>query len=65
MAVGEPSTPDEAPEPRYERFLVRYPSGTVIESCCFIGGGATLREVAVAHPLAVVAAIADSRVGAA
>jgi hypothetical protein len=51
-------------EPRFERFLVRYPSGTVIESCCFIGGGATLREVEVAHPLATVEADESSRVHA-
>ena len=36
----------------YERFTVTYPSGTVIES--FYAGGATLREVQVAHPMAVV-----------
>jgi len=40
------------PEPRYERFAVAYPSGTVIES--FYAGGVTLREVRVTPPMAVV-----------
>ncbi|MGH8589437.1 MAG: hypothetical protein ACREXX_08925 [Gammaproteobacteria bacterium] len=40
------------PEPRYERFAVTYPSGTVIES--FYAGGTTLREVKVTHPMATV-----------
>ena len=43
-------TPD--PIPRFERFRLVYPSGTVIES--YYCGGATLREVQVTHPLAVV-----------
>jgi hypothetical protein len=44
----------------YERFTVTYPSGTVIES--FYAGGATLMEVRVAHPLAIVAVFEDSLV---
>ena len=50
------------PAPLFERFTVTYPSGTVIPS--FYCGGATLREVQVTHPLATVAAVADSRVSA-
>ena len=46
----EPAVP--APPTLYERFTVTYPSGTVIES--FYAGGATLKEVQVAHPMAVV-----------
>lgn len=40
------------PEPRYDRFIIPYPSGTVIEA--FYAGGATLREVQVLHPMATV-----------
>jgi hypothetical protein len=56
----------EAPEPvpRYERFRVTYPSGTVIESYYLIGGGGTLRQVQVEHPLAKVEADQDSLVDA-
>ncbi|MGH8584654.1 MAG: hypothetical protein ACREWE_00165 [Gammaproteobacteria bacterium] len=40
-------------EPRYERFRLTYPSGTVVES--YYGpDGADLEEVRVAHPLATV-----------
>jgi hypothetical protein len=43
----------DTPEPaRFERFNVTYPSGTVTEA--YYCGGATLREVQVTHPLAVV-----------
>lgn len=55
----EPGVPE--PPPLYERFTVTYPSGTVIPS--FYAGGATLIEVRVTHPLAVVEAIEDSLVG--
>lgn len=57
----EPGVPE--PPALYERFTVTYPSGTVIPS--FYCGGATLLEVRVTHPLAVVEAIEASRVGAA
>lgn len=40
------------PEPRYERFRLVYPSGTVVMA--FYAGGARLEEVRVTHPLAVV-----------
>lgn len=40
------------PEQLHEHFTVTYPSGTVIES--FYAGGATLTEVRVTHPMAVV-----------
>lgn len=63
MGSGSPAT-SASIEARYERFTVTYPSGTAFESCCFIGGGATLREVAVAHPMAVVTPDEDSRVTA-
>jgi hypothetical protein len=54
-------TPDTAdPEPLYERFTVTYPSGTVLTS--FYCGGVTLREARVAHPLAKVRPVEDSRV---
>ena len=48
------------PAPRFERFTVTYPSGTVIPS--FYAGGALLEEVRVTHPLAVVEAVEDSLV---
>jgi hypothetical protein len=32
-------TTDTHVPPRYKRFLIRYPSGTVIESYYLIGGG--------------------------
>jgi hypothetical protein len=53
-----PGTPE--PELSFERFTITYPSGTVLPS--FYCGGATLREVQVSHPLAVVEAIEDSLV---
>jgi hypothetical protein len=53
----EPGVPE--PPAVYERFTVTYPSGTVIPS--FYTGGATLIEVRVAHPLAVVEAVEDFR----
>jgi hypothetical protein len=56
----EPGVPE--PPQLYERFAATYPSGTVIES--FYAGGATLHEVHVTHPLAVVEADQDSRVSA-
>ena len=46
------TTETPEPAPRYERFLIRYPSGTTFDSHC--PGGATLREVEVAHPMATV-----------
>ena len=54
------TTDTPEPVPLYERFTVTYLSGTVIES---YAGGATLIEVRVTHPLAVVEAIEDSSVG--
>lgn len=53
MTAGTPE-----PEPRYERFALTYPSGTVIES--FYAGGATRREVRVTHPMATVEPVEDS-----
>ncbi len=55
----EPCVPE--PPVLYERFTVTYPSGTVIPS--LYTGGATLIEVRVTHPLAVVEAVEDSLVG--
>jgi hypothetical protein len=49
-------------EPRYERFLIRYPSGTVIESSWLIEGGGTVQQVRLEHPLGVVEANEDSQV---
>jgi hypothetical protein len=49
------------PVPRYERFTVTYPSGTVIESYYLIEGGGTLRQVQVEHPMATVEPVSDSR----
>ena len=43
-------TPD--PTPLFEHFLIRYPSGTTFDS--YWPGGATLREVELAHPMATV-----------
>ena len=54
------TTETPEPVPRFERFTVTYPSGTVIPS--FYCGGVTLREVQVTHPLAVVEVVEDSRV---
>lgn len=51
------------PEPRYERYILEYPSGTVV--IAFYAGGTTLGEVRVTHPLAVVEAVEASRVSAA
>ncbi len=42
------------PEPRYERFRLTYPSGTVIDSHYGRADGATLEEVRVTHPMATV-----------
>jgi hypothetical protein len=50
------------PEPRFERFTVRYPSGTVLESYWCIEGGGTLQAVQMEHPLGVVEPDADSLV---
>jgi hypothetical protein len=47
---------------RYERFRITYPSGTAFDSHFLIGGGGTLRQVQVEHPMAVVEAIEDSLV---
>ncbi|MGH8584639.1 MAG: hypothetical protein ACREWE_00090 [Gammaproteobacteria bacterium] len=51
------------PAPRFERFTVTYPSGTVVAS--FYPGGALLEEARITHPLAVVEAVEDSRVSGA
>jgi hypothetical protein len=56
MAMVESS----APEPRYERYTARYPSGVVLQ--CHYPGGATLQEARVGHLYAVVEAVEDSRV---
>ncbi len=40
------------PEPLYSRYRLAYPSGTVVEP--YYAGGATLGEVRVTHPLAMV-----------
>jgi hypothetical protein len=48
------------PEPRYERYTVRYPSGVVLK--CFYPGGATLREAQVGHLYGVTEPVEDSRV---
>lgn len=47
------------PAPRFERFRLTYPSGTVIDA--YYASGATLREAEVSHPLAVVEAVESSR----
>jgi hypothetical protein len=39
------------PKPRYERFRLVYPSGTMMMA--FYAGGAPLEEVRATHPLAV------------
>jgi hypothetical protein len=49
------------PEPRFERFFVRYPH-VVLDSAWYLAGGGTLRQVQVEHPLAVVEADEESRV---
>ena len=48
--------------PRFERFFIRYPSGTAFDS--HWPGGVTLREVELAHVMAKVAADQDSLVDA-
>jgi hypothetical protein len=58
-ALIEAMTTDTA-DPLFERFRLTYPSGTAVEA--FYCGGATLREVRVVHPMAVVEAVEDSRV---
>jgi len=45
------TTDTPEPEPRYERFRITYPSGTVID---YYTDGSTLREAQVLHPLATV-----------
>jgi hypothetical protein len=60
MAVVDSASPDTAPELRYERYIMTYPSGVVLES--FYPGGATLQEARVGHLYAVVEAVEDSRV---
>ena len=45
------------PEPRFERFRLVYPSGTMVMA--FYAGGAPLEEVKVTHPLARVEAVED------
>jgi hypothetical protein len=52
----------DPPEPRYERFTVIYPSGTVINSVWCLEGGGTLRAVQVEHPMAQVTPVENSRV---
>jgi hypothetical protein len=49
------------PEPRYERFTVRYPSGTVFDSYYLIEGGGTVQQVMLEHPMATVEPDAESR----
>jgi hypothetical protein len=49
-------TTETPTEPRFERFRITYPSGTVFDSYYLIEGGGTLREVQVEHPLAVIEA---------
>jgi hypothetical protein len=44
--------------------VIRYPSGTIIESGWLIEGGGTLREAQVEHSLAQVEPDEDSRVRA-
>jgi len=46
------------PAPRFERFRLTYPSGTVIDSYC--GEGCALEEMMAAHPLAKVGVITIS-----
>jgi hypothetical protein len=55
-------TTNVAPEPRYGRFRITYPSGTVFDSYFLVGGGGTVRPVQVEHPLAKVDPVLDSRV---
>jgi hypothetical protein len=52
------TTETTEPIPRFERFRIEYPSGTVIESYC--PGGAPLEEVRTTHPMATVSAVEDS-----
>jgi hypothetical protein len=53
-------TQPSEPAPRYERFRLVYPSGTVVHA--HYVGGLTLEEVRISHPLATVEAVEDSRV---
>jgi hypothetical protein len=54
---GRRAMTTETPEPRFERFCLAYPSGTVV---MHYGGGAALGDVRVTHPLAVVEAVEAS-----
>jgi hypothetical protein len=47
-------TPATEHEPLFERFTVRYPSGTVVMG--YYCGGVSLAEARVTHPMAVVEA---------
>jgi hypothetical protein len=57
--MTEPSSPDEALEPRYEHYSARYPSGVVLQ--CHYPGGVTLEEARVGHLYAVVEAGTHTR----
>jgi hypothetical protein len=54
------TTDTREPTPRYKRYRLAYSSGTVVQA--YYCGGATLREVAVLHPMARVEAVEDLRV---
>jgi len=45
------------PAPRFERFRLTYPSGTVIDA--YYGDGALLEEVRVTHPMTTVEPIEE------
>lgn len=59
--MTEPSSSDEAPEPRYRAFRVHYTHVT-LDSHWPLAGGGTLRAVHIEHPLARVEADESSRV---
>jgi hypothetical protein len=56
------TTDTPEPAPRFERFRITYPSGTVLDSYYLIEGGGTLRAVQLEHPLATVEAVEGSLV---
>jgi len=59
MTTDTPARNTPEPAPRFERFRLTYPTGTVIES--FYADGATLEEVRVMHPLARVEVVAEAK----
>jgi hypothetical protein len=47
----------ETPEPRFKRFRLIYPSGTVVDA--YYGDGAMVEEVRATRPMATVEAIEE------